>query len=214
MARRSDSQDEAGIAEVTETEVAPPVQDEPSVPADVTEQIEDLNDLELIKSGKPVTFTITVEGQEREFAMRQLDPADLEMVRLQENIGYHLALEQPGMDELKKLGVSEDAQAERLLILAKYKADHEQATDPEKRRELSEIIDQWSRPDNRTRAQEIADKHSRRYRDRWMIDHLLCHPDGTALSADDMLLFKRAAYLELARPTCWKVIRLATSVPN
>jgi hypothetical protein len=143
-----------------------------------------------------------------------MDPADLEMVRLQESIGYHLALEQPGMDELQKLPVSEDAKMEKLLVIAKIKADHDATEDPEKRRELGKQIEEWSRPDNRTRAQEIADRHSRRYRDRWIVEHMACYPDGTRLSLEDEQVFKRAANLDLARPACWKVIRLATSVPN
>lgn len=216
MARRTDSQDEAKLNQAVDEPSAPEEEIE-EIPAEVKkleEEMEVIDDLELLMSGRPVPFSVVVDGEKREFGIKQMNRVELEKIRLQESIGYHLALAQPGMDELEKLPVSKDAELERALILAKLKLDHDNTEDPEERRRLGEMVEQWSQPDTRTRAEEIADRHSRRSRDGYIIDHFLVYPDGSELSLDDKKLFKRDIYAEVARPACWRAIRLATTVPN
>jgi hypothetical protein len=171
----------------------------------------DLEDFEIAASGKPIEFTVG----NRKFALRQPEPQEHELIRLWENIGREIALQQQGMDLLAALPVSDDtrlARQERLDLLYKQiKA----TKDTVKRREIDEQIRRLERPDNRTRAEELAEGYSYRYRDVEMIKRLLVDADGNLIDKTEMEnLLRTQVFVDVARIACFRIIKVMLALPS
>lgn len=179
--------------------------------AEVAEAIQLEQDLDTIENAYPIPFEIGG----RTYAIRQATPAEFDMIRLQEDLGYHRALSLPEMDDLRHLPVSDETLAKRGLLLRALRAAHDVEEDPDERRSLAERIELYEMPDGRSRAEELAEKFGYRERDRWIVERMTVHKDGTPLDDDERAeVMAETAFFNAATPACRKMLSLAMQVPN
>lgn len=180
----------------------------------LTEALErqnDLSDFELAESGEPIAFQV---GQ-RKFALRQPEAEEYELISLWEQIGFNEALLEAGMDKIATLPVSDDTRLARQERLDQLREQIVATQDTNKRRELDQQIKRLERPDNRTRAEELAEGYSYRYRDIQMIRRLLVHEDGSRVDkAEIERLLKTRVFLDVARIACYRIIKIMLALPN
>lgn len=177
----------------------------------VEEELEIVKAIDEIEEGGPIPY---VWGK-IVLAIRQPNPTEMDMIRLQENIGMHKALTLPEIADLFGYNVSYEALMERATQVAFLQVRLQKEKDKDKRAELRERIKVLDQPDTRSRAEELADKHSLRHRDRWMVENLTVHPDGSPLTIEERQKWmSKPSLFEAARPACWRVLRLATEIPN
>jgi hypothetical protein len=177
----------------------------------LTETQADLEDFELAAEGKPLDFTVG----ERKFALRQPEPQEYELIRLWENIGREIALQQQDMDVLAALPVSDETRLARQDRLATLQEQIAMTEDAIKRREIDEQIRRLERPDNRSRAEELAESYSYRYRDIEMIKRLLVDPDGKPFDKAELdKLLRTQVFVDVARIACFRIIRIMLALPN
>lgn len=188
---------------------------DPQDAVETVEQVQEnllaLEDLELIESGEPVPFTVG----KRQFALRQPDANEYELTRLWETIGFHEAMAQEGMDAMKALPVSEATTAARIEQIAELRAAIKATEDPKRRREIDKQLRRLERPDTRSRAQELAESYSYRYRDIQMIKRLMVTPEGERLPQDEIdKLLRTPVFVDVARIACYRIIKMMLTLPN
>jgi hypothetical protein len=186
-----------------------------SDPKDTLEQLTEtqaaLEDFELAEAGTPLEFTVG----ERTFALRQPEPQEYELIRLWENIGREIALQQQDMDVLATLPVSDETRLARQDRLDVLHEQIEATKDTTRRREIDEQIRRLERPDNRSRAEELAESYSYRYRDIEMIKRLLIGPDGKPFDKAELdRLLRTQVFVDVARIACFRIIKLMLSLPS
>jgi CRISPR/Cas system CSM-associated protein Csm5 (group 7 of RAMP superfamily) len=171
----------------------------------------DLEDFELVEAGTPIDFTVGT----RRFALRQPEPQEYELIRLWENIGREIALQQKDMDVLAALPVSDETRLARQERLDMLHQQIKATKDTAKRREIDEQIRRLERPDNRTRAEELAESYSYRYRDIEMIKRLLVDTDGKPFDKAELdRLLRTQVFVDMARIACFRIIKIMLSLPS
>lgn len=179
--------------------------------ASAIETQNDLSDFELAESGMPLPFEVGT----RKFAMRQPDPHEYELIRLWEEIGKAEAMLEPGMDKMALLPVSDETRIARQERLDHLRKQIEETQDTNKRRELDQQIMRLEKPDRRTRAEEMAEGYSYRYRDIQMIRRLLVQPDGSPIDKEEVeRLLRVQTFVDVARITCYRIIKIMLALPN
>lgn len=172
---------------------------------------DELNDVELMRTGRPLAFEVAG----RSFQLRQPEPWEYDRIRAVELQAFHAELESPLLAGLKDKPVSKDAQATRMTHKAALELAIEETDDPVRLRELEAQLAIVNRPDERSRAEELAEICARRTRDRWIWEHCLLNDEGKPLSDEEWQEINAFPMIfEEARPHIWRIVAMMVTVPK